>query len=126
MDDPRPEGRGFFIFGSGPAEQPARQHGGQRRTGDFGHPMGCDAADKAVTRLWPGLLKAASPRIERAELPAHRIRMSMRWPLGISRSLEFTLQPERVCKSKRCLGPQGEYLNPIDREMVQPGAVTAS
>ena len=35
---------------------------------------------------------------------------------SVSRSIEFTLQPERVCKRKRCLGLQRECLNLMKRD----------
>ena len=34
----------------------------------------------------------------------------------MSRSIEFTLHPERVCKRNRCLGVPHEYLNLIERD----------
>ena len=35
---------------------------------------------------------------------------------GVSRQIEFTLAPERVCKSNRCLGGQSECANLIERD----------
>lgn len=30
--------------------------------------------------------------------------------------MDFALRPERVCKSKSCIGSPGEYVVPIDRD----------
>lgn len=37
---------------------------------------------------------------------------------SISRSIELTPKPERVCNGKRCLGLRGECLTPIKRDLL--------